>query len=61
MIGNGSDASRTGQGELVTKADLDALQAATKADIATLRWVIDIHLVIGFATLVAVLAIVFRP
>ncbi len=54
-------AIRAGQGELATKADLDALQAATRADIATLRWVIGIHLAISLATLAAVLAIVFRP
>ena len=53
-------AIRAGQGELATKADLDALQAATRADIATLRWVIGIHLAISLATLAAVLAIAFR-
>ena len=54
-------AIRAGQGELATKADLDALQTATGAGIAALRRVIGLNLAISLATLAAVLAIAFRP
>ncbi len=51
-----ASAIRSGQGELATKADITAI----RSDITGLRWIIGINLVIGLATLVAVLAMAFR-
>ena len=61
-------AIRAGQGELATRADLDALRTATQADIAAVlsditgpRWIVGINIAISLATLAAVLAMAVRP
>ena len=51
-----ASAIRAGKGELATQADIGGLAGR----IATLQWVVGIHLTIGLATLAAVLAMAFR-
>ncbi len=62
-----AEAVRAGQGELATRADLDALRTAAKTDmdalrgdVATLRWMIVIHPPISLATLAVVPTMAFR-
>lgn len=60
-------AIRDGQGDLATRADLNALrtelesvEARLGTRIGALQWIIGVNLAIGLATLAAVLAIAFR-
>ena len=60
-------AIRDGQGDLATKADLNALrkdleglEARLDTRIGALQWIIGVNLAISLATLAAVLAIAFR-
>ncbi|MCY4607877.1 MAG: hypothetical protein OXD40_04680 [bacterium] len=48
---------RAGQGDLATKADLDAV----RSDISGLRWIVGVNVAISLATLAAVLAMAFSP
>ncbi len=50
-------AIRAGQGDLATKADLDAV----RSDINGLRWIVGVNVAISLATMAAVLAMAFSP
>lgn len=50
----------SGQGELATKADLQAATGHLDTRISALQWIMGIHFAISLATLAAVLAMAFR-
>ena len=52
----GAEAARAGHGERATGGD----HAATRSDIAALRWVVGGNVAINLATLGGVLAVAFR-
>ena len=55
-----ASAIRSGQGELATKADLQAETSRLDTRIGALQWIVGTNLAISLATLAAVLAMAFR-